>query len=151
MSASKSRFGSLAQAVPGSHRRTRERNAATPTDAQRRTKAGAGVHEPAAALNAVSETLRDHITRLEAELAQSQTVNTSLHGELTRLSRFATRPAMPPKNSSSSIRAASKTTYPRIVYVGGRRAGSSMNCLPTLSGTARTMPSPFGGRATPTR
>ena len=81
MSASKSRFGSLAQAVRD---RTAEpeRNAATPTDAQR--PAGAGVHKPAAALNAVSETLRDHITRLEAELAQSQTVNTSLHGELTR-------------------------------------------------------------------
>ena len=74
-------FGSLAQAVRD---RTAEpeRNAATPTDAQR--PAGAGVHKPAAALNAVSETLRDHITRLEAELAQSQTVNTSLHGELTR-------------------------------------------------------------------
>jgi len=81
MSSSRSRFGSLAQAVRD---RTAEpeRNAATPADAQR--PAGAGVHKPAAALNAVSETLRDHITRLEAELAQSQTVNTSLQSELTR-------------------------------------------------------------------
>jgi len=81
MSASKSRFGSLAQAVRD---RTAEpeRDSAAPSAAQR--PAGAGVHKPAAALSAVSETLRDHITRLEAELAQSQTANTELQSELHR-------------------------------------------------------------------
>jgi len=81
MSASKSRFGSLAQAVRD---RTAEpeRDAIAPTASPR--PAGAGVHKPAAALNAVSETLRDHIARLEAELAQSQTVNTALQSELER-------------------------------------------------------------------
>src|SRR5580692_8702640 len=81
MSASKSRFGSLAQAVRD---RTAEpeRDSAAPAAAQR--PAGAGVHKPAAALSAMSETLRDRITRLEAELAQSQTANTELQSELHR-------------------------------------------------------------------
>lgn len=81
MSASKSRFGSLAQAVRD---RTSEpeRDAVTPDEAKR--PAGAGVHKPAAALNAVSETLREHITRLETELAESQTANTALQSELER-------------------------------------------------------------------
>jgi ParB family transcriptional regulator, chromosome partitioning protein len=82
MSASKSRFGSLAQAVRD---RTAEpeRDSAAPAAAQP-PPAGAGVHKPAAALSAMSETLRDRITRLEAELAQSQTANTELQSELHR-------------------------------------------------------------------
>jgi ParB family transcriptional regulator, chromosome partitioning protein len=83
MSASKSRFGSLAQAI-------KDRTAAPEADteaaaaAETHRPAGAGVHKPAAALNAVSETLRAHITRLETELAQSQTTNTALQSELER-------------------------------------------------------------------
>ena len=50
--------------------------------------AGAGVHKPAAALNAVGETLRDHITRLEAQLAQATSTNTELATELQRVKAF---------------------------------------------------------------
>lgn len=81
MSVSKSRFSSLAQAVKD---RTAEsqREESAASEAQR--PVGAGVHKPAAALSAVSETLRDRIARLEAELADSHTANTTLQSELER-------------------------------------------------------------------
>jgi ParB family chromosome partitioning protein len=81
MSTSKSRFSSLAQAV---RERTAEpeRAGASP-DTSRPT--GAGVHKPAAALSAVGETLRDHICRLEAELAQATSTNAGLVAELERI------------------------------------------------------------------
>jgi ParB family chromosome partitioning protein len=80
MSASKSRFSSLAQAVKD--RTAEQAQEVTAADSQR--PAGAGVHKPAAALTTVSETLRDRITRLETELAQSQTANSTLRNELER-------------------------------------------------------------------
>ena len=45
---------------------------------------GAGVHKPSAALNAIGETLRNHITRLEDELARANSTNGELAGELER-------------------------------------------------------------------
>lgn len=81
MSASKSRFNALAQAVRD---RTAEPEGGTASPVEAQRPAGAGIHKPAAALNAVSETLRDRIARLEAELAQSLTANTVLQSELER-------------------------------------------------------------------
>ncbi len=81
MSATKSRFGSLTQAVRD---RTAEPEGDSVVPAAAQRPAGAGVHKPAAALNAVSETLRDRIMRLEAELARSQTANTELQSDLHR-------------------------------------------------------------------
>jgi ParB family transcriptional regulator, chromosome partitioning protein len=81
VSTTKSRFGSLAQAV-------RERTAepagevAPPDSAQ---LSGAGVHKPAAALTAVGETLRDHIARLERELAHAASTNNELAAEVERV------------------------------------------------------------------
>jgi ParB family chromosome partitioning protein len=80
MSTNKSRFNSLAQAVK---ERTAEPEADASTDRARRP-VGAGVHKPAAALGAVGETLRDHISRLEAELAQASSTNAGLAEQLHR-------------------------------------------------------------------
>ena len=80
MSTTKSRFSSLAQAVM---ERTAEPERAT-QPAETARPAGAGVHKPAAALNAVGETLRDHITRVEAELAHATSTNGELAAELQR-------------------------------------------------------------------
>src|SRR5271165_6316609 len=81
MSTTKSRFNSLAQAVK---ERTAEpeKEVALP-DAWR--PAAGGVHKPAAALSAVGETLRDHISRLEAELTQATSTNSDLVAELQRV------------------------------------------------------------------
>ena len=80
MSTTKSRFNSLAQAVM---ERTAEPEGATqPVETAR--PPGAGVHKPAAALNAVGETLRDHIARVEAELAHATSTNSELAAELQR-------------------------------------------------------------------
>ena len=76
-----SRFSSLAQAVK---ERTADPDREVIPGAAARP-AGAGVHKPAAALNAVGETLRDHITRLEAQLAQAASTNTDLATELQRV------------------------------------------------------------------
>ncbi len=74
MTSAKSRFGSLAQAVKEGTAAPSE--LASPNASAR--PAGAGAHKPAAALGAVSETLRDHVSRLEAELAQASTENVGL-------------------------------------------------------------------------
>jgi ParB family chromosome partitioning protein len=79
MTITKSRFSNLAQAVKD---RTGDAAlAATPLPEATRP-AGAGVHKPSAALGAISETLRDHIIRLEGELAHSKTANADLQREL---------------------------------------------------------------------
>jgi ParB family chromosome partitioning protein len=80
MSSGKSRFNSLAQAV---RERTAEQEPDTPREHGSRPS-GAGVHKPSAALNAVGETLRNHITRLEDELARANSTNGELAGELER-------------------------------------------------------------------
>jgi ParB family transcriptional regulator, chromosome partitioning protein len=87
MSTTKSRFGSLAQAVKD---RTAEPESENPTSGGSRP-AGAGVHKPATALNAVGETLRDHIARLEARLAQATSKNSDLVAELQRVKAFQER------------------------------------------------------------
>lgn len=80
MSSTKSRFSSLAEAVKektaGAGGASRAADAPLPSDA--------GVHKPAAALSAVGETLRDHIARLEAQLAQETSKNSDLARELNR-------------------------------------------------------------------
>jgi ParB family chromosome partitioning protein len=81
MNATKSRFSALAQAVKD---RTGEPETGGTVAAEPQRPAGAGIHKPAAALTAVSETLRDHIARLEAELTQSHSSNTALKSELER-------------------------------------------------------------------
>jgi ParB family chromosome partitioning protein len=80
MSSGKSRFSSLAQAVK---ERTAEPEPDTSGEHASRPS-GAGVHKPATALNAVGETLRNHITRLEAELARANSTNGELAAELQR-------------------------------------------------------------------
>lgn len=80
MTAAKSRFRSLAKAV-------KDGTAAPTPDFPSEPSArpiGAGVHKPAAALGAVGETLRDHVSRLEAELAQVTSENAGLAIELER-------------------------------------------------------------------
>ena len=80
MTAAKSRFSSLAQAV-------KDGTAAPTPDVSSDPPArpvGAGVHKPVAALGAVGETLRDHVSRLEAELAQATSANEGLVIELKR-------------------------------------------------------------------
>jgi ParB family transcriptional regulator, chromosome partitioning protein len=84
MSDKKSRFSSLAQAVKD---RTADPGEGAISAATARP-AGAGVHKPAAALNAVGETLRDHIARLEAQVAQATSTNTELATELQRVKAF---------------------------------------------------------------
>ncbi|MBS0639578.1 MAG: ParB/RepB/Spo0J family partition protein [Proteobacteria bacterium] len=78
MTSTKSRFSSLAQAVK---ERTADNASATGSPDLSRP-AGAGIHKPAAALSAVSESLRDHISRLEGELAHSKNANADLRREL---------------------------------------------------------------------
>ena len=81
MSTTKSRFSSLAQAVK--ERTAEPEREIAPLDAPR--PAGAGVHKPAAALSAIGETLRDHISRLEAELTKATSTNSDLVADLRRL------------------------------------------------------------------
>jgi ParB family chromosome partitioning protein len=80
MTSAKSRFGSLAQAVKEGTAAPSE--LASPNASARPT--GTGAHKPAAALGAVSETLRDHVSRLEAELAQASTENVGLLSQIER-------------------------------------------------------------------
>ena len=78
MTAAKSRFNSLAQAV-------KDGTAAPTKDVSSNLlvrPVGAGIHKPAAALGVVGETLRDHVSRLEAELAQATSENAGLLIEL---------------------------------------------------------------------
>jgi len=80
MTAAKSRFNSLAQAV-------KDGTAAPTKDVSSNLlvrPVGAGIHKPAAALGVVGETLRDHVSRLEAELAQATSENAGLLIELER-------------------------------------------------------------------
>jgi ParB family chromosome partitioning protein len=80
MTAVKSRFSSLARAVKdGTAMSTQDVASDLPT-----RPLGAGVHKPAAALGAMGETLRDHVSRLEAELAQATSDNAGLAIELER-------------------------------------------------------------------
>ena len=81
MSTTKSRFSSLAQAVK--ERTAEPEMEIAPPDAPR--PAGAGVHKPAAALSAIGETLRDHISRLEAELTKATSTNSDLVADLRRV------------------------------------------------------------------
>jgi ParB family transcriptional regulator, chromosome partitioning protein len=81
MTNTKSRFSSLAQAVKD--RTAEPEGEVMRTDPPR--PVGAGVHKPAAALSAVGETLRDHISRLEAELATATSTNGDLVTELQRV------------------------------------------------------------------
>jgi len=80
MTAAKSRFSSLAKAVRDGTAAPTEDVVSDPSD----RPAGAGVHKPAAALGAVGETLRDHVTRLETELARATSENAGLTIELER-------------------------------------------------------------------
>jgi ParB family chromosome partitioning protein len=80
MTAVKSRFNTLAQAVKDG---TAAPSQEVSTDPRARP-VGASVHKPAAALGAVGETLRDHVSRLEAELAQATSSNAGLLTELER-------------------------------------------------------------------
>ncbi|MBV8522010.1 MAG: ParB/RepB/Spo0J family partition protein [Acetobacteraceae bacterium] len=80
MTATKSRFTSLAQAVK---ERTAEAEGDTHASEASRP-AGAGVHKPAAALTAAGETLRDHIARLEAQLARETSKSSELYLQLER-------------------------------------------------------------------
>jgi ParB family chromosome partitioning protein len=78
MTAAKSRFSTLAQAVKdGTAAPSQDVSSDTPT-----RPAGAGVHKPAAALGAIGETVRDRVSRLEAELAQATSNNAGLLAEL---------------------------------------------------------------------
>jgi ParB family chromosome partitioning protein len=81
MNITNSRFSSLAKAVK---ERTAEVEADTPSPEPTRPT-GAGVHKPAAALTTVGETLRDHIARLQAQLAQETSRNSDLAAELQRV------------------------------------------------------------------
>ncbi len=73
-------FSTLAQAVKdGTAAPSQDVSADTPA-----RPAGAGVHKPAAALGAIGETVRDHVSRLEAELAQATSNNAGLLAELER-------------------------------------------------------------------
>jgi len=80
MSAGKSRFASLAEAV----REGTAEPAPGITVEQSLRAAGAGVHKPAAALSTAAEALRDRVNRLEAELAQTNSANAGLLEELNR-------------------------------------------------------------------
>jgi len=80
MSTTKSRFSSLAQAVK---EKTAEVGIET-GGAEAPPLPGAGIHKPAAALSAVGETLREHIARLEAQLAHETSKNGDLAAELER-------------------------------------------------------------------
>lgn len=87
MTVTKSRFNTLAQAVKdGTAAPTQNASTNSPV-----RPAGAGVHKPAAALGAVGETLRDHVSRLEAELAQATSNNAGLLTELERAKTLRAR------------------------------------------------------------
>jgi ParB family chromosome partitioning protein len=81
MSKPASRFGVLAQAIKSG---TEVSGQEVPARAVQSPK-GAGVHKPAVALNAMGESLRDHVSRLQSELSRTSTVNTELSLELERL------------------------------------------------------------------
>jgi ParB family chromosome partitioning protein len=87
MTAAKSRFTSLAQAVRD---RTADPTPEAPSD-QGLRPTGAGVHKPAAALGTVGEALRDRVSRLEAELAQATSANTGLVEELQHVRALSAR------------------------------------------------------------
>lgn len=73
-----SRFGSLAAAMRDG---TAETKPAAAVDAAQH---GAGVHKPTAALASMGETLRDRISRLEADLEKTSSENMTLNAELER-------------------------------------------------------------------
>jgi ParB family chromosome partitioning protein len=87
MTAAKSRFTNLAQAVKD---RTTD-TATNPGADQSQRPVGAGVHKPVAALGAVGEAVRDRIRRLEAELAEAGTANAGLAEELSRVKALSAR------------------------------------------------------------
>lgn len=87
MTTAKSRFSSLAKAVKDG---TAELGSQVPADPALRPS-GAGVHKPAAALGAIGETLRDHVIRLEAELARATSANAGLLADLKRAKALSER------------------------------------------------------------
>jgi ParB family chromosome partitioning protein len=87
MTTAKSRFSSLAKAVKDG---TAEQENEMPAEQSHRP-VGAGVHKPAAALGAMGETLRDHVSRLEAELARATSANAGLAADLQRAKALSER------------------------------------------------------------
>ena len=87
MTAAKSRFTSLAQAVRD---RTADPTPEAPSD-QTHRPTGAGIHKPATALGTVGEALRDRVSRLEAELAQATSANAGLVEELRHARTLSAR------------------------------------------------------------
>ena len=87
MTTAKSRFSSLAKAVKDG---TAEQENEMPAEPSHRP-VGAGVHKPAAALGAMGETLRDHVSRLEAELARATSANAGLAADLQRAKALSER------------------------------------------------------------
>jgi ParB family chromosome partitioning protein len=81
MSARPSRFVSLAQAVKDRAAADDELRPAL-VEQEAVAPAGAGLHKPAVALNAMAEGLRDRLARLEAELAQANGRNVELEQAL---------------------------------------------------------------------
>jgi ParB family chromosome partitioning protein len=75
-----SRFGVLKQAIEAGTVEAAEHTVAE----QPAVQIGAGVHRPALALGSVVETMRDRISRLENELAQTSSTNHGLVAELER-------------------------------------------------------------------
>ena len=87
MTAAKSRFTSLAQAVRD---RTADPTPEAPSD-QTHRPTGAGIHKPATALGTVGEALRDRVSRLEGELAQATSANAGLVEELRHARTLSAR------------------------------------------------------------
>jgi ParB family chromosome partitioning protein len=85
MTKAPSRFDALAQAVRSGTAEPAHNDRPDPT---RRT-AAAGLHQPAVALIAAGEGLREHIARLEVELARKDSMNAGLEVELERAKRLS--------------------------------------------------------------
>jgi ParB family chromosome partitioning protein len=75
-----SRFGALRQAIEAGTAEATEHALSE----QPALQTGAGVHRPAVALVSMVETMRDRISRLETELAQTSSTNHELVAELER-------------------------------------------------------------------
>jgi ParB family chromosome partitioning protein len=96
MTARPSRFGSLAEAV----KERAAAAAASPAPVQEQPVLpqpvpGAGLHKPAVALGALAEGLRERISRLEAELAQTNGRNATLERSLAEARAAAGRAGAP--------------------------------------------------------
>ncbi len=94
----RSKFGALAQAVKDHAASASRGLPTTGKDAdgagatpEARAPAAAGLHKPAVALGALAESLRERVSRLEAELAQAAGRNTDLERALDQARAAATR------------------------------------------------------------